>query len=355
MNNKKYGFKVLSDDQCDQIYNDVKSAKTSAKTLAIRFGVSDRTIGRVVAKVESCNLGSPTNLPDEDVVDTVVESDPTDSVQNVTTPEVAPVVTESKPAPSVDYSLYDQCKDEHPDRFFANTDGLTVTVTWNGIIKSVQRSEVHFMSIYQALINDGPKEAYLLMAGKHHAIEKLFGTNNPNIRYESGKVFYKNVELHFDTVVTAIHRYANDGDEKNVAKLLNFLDKLILNPSVSAIKMLYTFISHNNIEISDDGDLIAFKAVNADFKDIHSRTIDNSVGRVVKMDRSTVVEDPSVTCASGLHACSWQYLTQSGFGSSNDNRYLKVKINPKDVVSVPNDYNGTKMRCCEYTVIELIG
>jgi hypothetical protein len=28
-----------------------------------------------------------------------------------------------------------------------------------------------------------------------------------------------------------------------------------------------------------------------------------------------------------------------------------VKINPKDVVSVPSDYNCQKLRCCAYTVV----
>jgi len=32
-----------------------------------------------------------------------------------------------------------------------------------------------------------------------------------------------------------------------------------------------------------------------------------------------------------------------------------VKVNPKDVVSVPVDYNNTKMRVCRYEVISVFG
>ena len=30
---------------------------------------------------------------------------------------------------------------------------------------------------------------------------------------------------------------------------------------------------------------------------------------------------------------------------------MVIKINPRDVVSIPYDYNNEKMRCCRYEVI----
>lgn len=344
MSNTKYGFKSLSDADCEKIYS--LSNSVSRQKLAQQYGVSDRTIGRVVAALKDQSLGA--------TVDPELQ---TDTIQQVTPVEavIEPKV-ETTPAPVVDSSnsVYDKCADAPESEFFSTTDGLTVNVSWNGVPKTVSRSETHFQSVFQTLLASGPKAAYLLLVGKKHVIDKLFGKNNPDIYYANGKVFYKTVELDFKTVNAAIHRYATEGNEIQMVRLLNFLDKLIMNPSKSAITTLYSFISHNNIELTDDGDILAFKAVTFDLMDIHSRTIDNTPGNVITMPRDSVVEDPNRTCSAGLHVCSWAYLSESGF-AKDGSRYLKVLVNPKDVVSVPTDYRGSKMRCCEYKVLELIG
>lgn len=66
------------------------------------------------------------------------------------------------------------------------------------------------------------------------------------------------------------------------------------------------------------------------------------------MDRSLVDPDKNETCSRGLHFCSFDYI--SHFETQNS-RVIIVKINPRDVVSIPVDYNNTKGRCCEYTVL----
>ena len=38
----------------------------------------------------------------------------------------------------------------------------------------------------------------------------------------------------------------------------------------------------------------------------------------------------------------------------DDSRVMLVKINPKNVVSIPVDYNLAKGRCCEYEVVDEI-
>jgi hypothetical protein len=47
-----------------------------------------------------------------------------------------------------------------------------------------------------------------------------------------------------------------------------------------------------------------------------------------------------------LHVCSQSYL-----GHFGGDRVIVCKINPKDVVSVPADYNNAKMRVCRYEVV----
>jgi hypothetical protein len=65
------------------------------------------------------------------------------------------------------------------------------------------------------------------------------------------------------------------------------------------------------------------------------------------MDRDMVDADSSRTCSRGLHVASWGYV-------KGHSTIVSVKVNPVDVVSIPYDYNGQKMRVCRYQVIDTI-
>lgn len=130
---------------------------------------------------------------------------------------------------------------------------------------------------------------------------------------------------------------------------IKFLEKLMDNPSYRSRKCLYEFLDHFNAPITPEGNFIAFKRVRSDWKDIHSGTMDNSIGSTVKMDRAKVDDDPQHTCSSGLHVCADEYLR--GYASEHGNRTLVVEVNPANVVAVPYDYNFSKMRVCEYKVL----
>jgi hypothetical protein len=74
--------------------------------------------------------------------------------------------------------------------------------------------------------------------------------------------------------------------------------------------------------------------------------MDNSIGRVVEMERNMVDDNRDNTCSAGLHFCSHSYLQ-----SFSGDRTVIVKIDPADVVSIPSDYNNAKGRTCRYEVI----
>ena len=131
------------------------------------------------------------------------------------------------------------------------------------------------------------------------------------------------------------------------AYLLKFWDKLQKNPNQNSIQMLYKFLEHNGHPIMADGCFIAYKAVRKDLKDHHSGTNEHKKGKVIRMDRDEVNPDPTATCSSGLHICSWDYLKDFNPDSS---RWFEVLVDPKDVVAVPKDYNGTKCRTAAYKV-----
>ena len=129
--------------------------------------------------------------------------------------------------------------------------------------------------------------------------------------------------------------------------LLKFWENLNKNPSERSKEHLHAFLEHNGIPITKDGCFVAYKRVTEDYLDCHTKTLDNHIGNVVTMDRSKVNEDPNMTCSAGLHVAAFRYAKDM----YSNGILLEVKVNPRDVVAVPVDYNGEKMRVCEYTVL----
>ena len=68
------------------------------------------------------------------------------------------------------------------------------------------------------------------------------------------------------------------------------------------------------------------------------------------MLRSSVVEDPDQTCSRGLHVSAPSYL--SSYGADTRIRVIKCIVRPQDFVSIPSDYDHTKVRVCSYKVVE---
>lgn len=127
--------------------------------------------------------------------------------------------------------------------------------------------------------------------------------------------------------------------------MLKFWDKLKNNPSFNSRKMLYKFLDHNGHPFTKEGNFIAYRGVTSDFRDCHTRTFDNSVGAVCEVPRDSVDDNPNNTCSFGLHVACHSYA--HGFGA----KLIKVEVNPEDVVCVPTDYNGTKMRVSKFKVL----
>ncbi len=130
--------------------------------------------------------------------------------------------------------------------------------------------------------------------------------------------------------------------------LLKFWAKLKNNPSFNSRQMLFKFLEHNGHPITTEGNFIAYRAVKNDFTDKHTGKMDNSVGNVVEIDRSKVDDNPNNVCSHGLHVATMSYAQSFGTGSD---KLLDVEVDPSDVVAVPTDYNGTKMRVCRFKVV----
>jgi len=168
--------------------------------------------------------------------------------------------------------------------------------------------------------------------------------------FQNGAIFYNGEEIH-NVLVDRILKFSEKGYP--FEPLIAFLENVLKNPLQSAKDELYLFLETGNNPVTDDGCFLAYKKVNMDLKSIHASPdgthLDHSIGAIVHMDRDEVDDDRDRTCSKGLHFCSLTYLPK--YGCLHNSRVVIVKINPRDVVAIPRDYNNTKGRACCYEVI----
>ncbi len=216
----------------------------------------------------------------------------------------------------------------------------TLTVILDGRSYSIHKSNQYFEDVKKAW-SGRSRNSLLFWVNKAESVKHF---TNGKVELVNGKVMYNGVELH-NVIVDRIYKFIIE--HLPYEPLIKFLDNLMQNPSDDSKKELYTFLEHRALPITEDGYVLAYKAIKNNWKDKHTGTIDNSIGSKVKMDRSLVDDNKTRHCSSGLHVGSIEYV--NGF-KSNDDRIVIVSFNPRDAVSVPTDANFTKLRVCEYKV-----
>lgn len=173
---------------------------------------------------------------------------------------------------------------------------------------------------------------------------------------KDGQVLYNGEPVHgylFDRILLFIR------EGLDFERLLKFTENLWANPSARARNELYKFLEYGNFPITDDGCFLGYKSVQDNYYSVTAGTakpiqgkLDNSgriyngIGEVIEVDRGVVDDNKEHGCSFGLHVGTHGYAT--GFSG---NRKLVVKVNPKDVVSVPLDCSCQKLRTCKYEVI----
>lgn len=223
----------------------------------------------------------------------------------------------------------------------------TISMMLDGVMKPVDTAHRFYAEIKQALKDKN----WSVIPGLVNIKEQVQAAINAStvqgvVTIKDGQVFYNNTAVH-NTLTDRIVSMAKDGFD--IAHMVKFLENLMTNPSYRAVNELYDFLEAGQIPITENGTFLTYKKIRSDWKDIHSGTFDNSVGTKVSMPRNMVDENSARTCSAGLHVCSYNYLPH--FGSSSGERVVVCEVNPTDVVSIPTDYNNTKMRVCAYTVI----
>jgi len=215
----------------------------------------------------------------------------------------------------------------------------SIVLNYEGKTESIAKDDPRFERIIQCVrenrlddIQDIVEEVNRLFTAKGiDLIDGIIYVNNQPLPHELSDriIAYKEENLPFDS-------------------LLKFWENLKENPSFNARQMLFKFLEHNGHPLTQDGCFIAYRGCTDDFKDRRTGKFDNSPGSICEMPRQLVDDNPNNTCSDGLHVASYAYAYNWG----ENNKTIEVKINPKDVVCVPTDYQNTKMRVCKFEVVQ---
>lgn len=236
-----------------------------------------------------------------------------------------------------------------------NDEWSTLTVWKDGkAFTATDTSHANFADILVAVRNgdENATDLFDLTA----PVKAKFLSVTDRVTVEGGTVFFDG-EVIDNALTEQIVEFLNAGED--FTPLVNFFVKIMSNPNAHSREHLFQWLTSAKFAIAPDGDFIAYKGVNHNLTSVTAGpgivngvettgNLDNSIGNVVEMDRATVTFDPDVHCSVGLHVGNWGYA--SGFGSKT----LEVRVNPADVVSVPNDHGYAKMRVAKYRVVKVV-
>lgn len=241
----------------------------------------------------------------------------------------------------------------------SNAGVRVITVFHDGEALTANSTHPNFDAIVEGALAGDESIMELFDTGK--TVARKFEHVSERVSVANGHVYFDGDEQH-GAIVDQIVRFIAE-DSVDYLPLVNFMEKVASNPNEHSRTQLFDWLARYDFAITRDGDFIAYKGVNRDaegnFVSVSTGTaqvngeevsgqIPNNVGDIVTMPRSAVQHDPKVGCHAGLHAGTWEYASTFGSGGT-----LKVKINPRDVVSVPTDCDWQKIRTCRYEVLEI--
>lgn len=191
-------------------------------------------------------------------------------------------------------------------------------------------------------------------------IREYFERLSDRVLVRAGHIYFDGDEIH-NTLTDHILRVMDEGLE-DWEPLVAFMEKIMDNPVAHSREQLYRWLESHKFSITEEGDIVAYKGVEradedtgdaylslngghaiVDGEEVNGK-VPQSIGSIVEMPRQEVVHEPSVSCSVGLHIGTFPYAR--GYG----NVVLEVHVNPRDVVSVPNN-EDEKARTCRYRVI----
>lgn len=235
--------------------------------------------------------------------------------------------------------------------------GNSITIVWDGKPYTLSSDNPNYQAIYKALL-DGNYDAI----PNFLTLEKTVANfTHGLVSVKDGEVFYKNYKL-AGIVIDKLLQFLREGS-KDSSHILNFINRLMANPSSNSIEQLYSFLSYKNLPITADGFVIAYKGLRNDFysrmgnlKTVvlqgevdSSGHILNKIGSTIEVERRCVDDNMYNHCSHGLHCGSYDYAKD---WAGSDGRLVMVEFDPADAVSVPTDCSFQKLRVCKYRVLQ---
>ena len=175
--------------------------------------------------------------------------------------------------------------------------------------------------------------------------EKIKSYVKGDIEIAHGVVKYQGQPIH-NYVTQKILQFM--GESLPVDPIVNFLSRLMKNPSWRAREELFSFLENKNMPLTPEGKFRAYKGVLPNYNDKYTNTICNKVGSKPAMARHLVCDDSNIACGPGFHAGSLNYARD---WAGSDGHVMVVEICPSAVCSIPHDSGHQKLRGCEYEVV----
>jgi hypothetical protein len=220
------------------------------------------------------------------------------------------------------------------------TDGSIAIVCDDGLI-SVDKDHKDFNKV-SSLLRQRNFDKAVLLADKANALSVI---SKDEFYVKNDKVHYNKEPLPVGLSNRIINFIVND---LPYSTFKNFWRNLRSNPSESSRNQLYDFLERHAVPITEDGCFIVYKGVKTDYMDKYKGEFDNTPGNVITIRRDLVDKNNVNHCSFGLHVAAFDYAKSY---AGTDGRLVEVKVNPKDVVSVPTDSNFEKLRVCKYEVL----
>jgi hypothetical protein len=218
-------------------------------------------------------------------------------------------------------------------------------VALNGVPYVIDIDDYRYESICEALEEKDEEALENLLSTKRRAASLVNNLAEEGIEESFGCYTYKGNPIDMD-----LSEYLRAAlDSSDVMPIVKFIQRLFKNPSQDTRDRLFVFMEKNKMPIDENGHFLAFKGVASNYFDKHTGTVYNGPGVTVPlMEWDEVDTNPNNTCSRGYHACSKDYL--DGWVHTGD-RVVAVSIDPANVASIPIDYDGAKLRCRQYTVL----
>lgn len=136
--------------------------------------------------------------------------------------------------------------------------------------------------------------------------------------------------------------------DTEIKRIKPFLRNMFANTYINAVEEIYDFCKAMDFEITDDGCILAYKKVRADLGSVYDNgKTKHEIGKYTEVEVFDTNREN--TCSQGLHFCSRNYLDRY-----SGEKVIIVKVDPRDIVSIPVDYNFEKGRCCRYLVVGIL-